>query len=487
MSLLTVAWSMCAGACAVIGLTQCLIWVRARGQLIYLPAATMSLAAAATALVELLLLKSSDIARYGRLLQWENLTVFALLVSMVWFVHLRLRAPRTWLAALITLLWVATLAANFASPYSVVFSEIKQLDVLATAWGETYALAVGELNPWVLLPNVASLLIVAYVAEGAARAWRAGARRRALLVGGSIVSFMLLGGIQAPLVDAGLLRMPYMISFAYLAIVFAVAYELADSARRAAVLAQERAAALGEAREAREELERVARASLLGELVTGIAHELNQPLAGILANAQAARRLLAMPAPDLEELRAIVEDVVSDDKRAGEVIHRLRELLQKHAIRRERVPLAAMVRDTLKLVRAELQAHDIRVSFEAGDLAWTVEADRVGLQQVVLNLLTNAMRALRDVPRTERALHLELSRREGMVSLSVGDRGRGIPPEAMPHLFDAFFTSNTGSLGVGLALCKRIVEAHGGTIEARNRDGGGAELRVTLPMGQPHA
>lgn len=484
MSLLTIAWSMCAGACAIIGLTQILLWVREPGpqRKLYLLSATMSFAATATALVELALMKSQDVARYGRLLQWENLTIFALLVPLVWFIHLRLHSRRAWLAITITLLWCATVVINFAYPYSVVFTEITELDAHATVWGEPYASALGSLNPWVLVPNIASVLILAFIADAGFQSWRAGERRRAVLVAGSSLLFIVMAGIQAPLVDAGLLDMPYMVSFAYLAIVFALAYELVDSARRTAILTRERAAALGDAREAREELERLGRASLLGEFVTGIAHELNQPLAAILANAQAARRQLAGPAPNVDELREIVDDVVRDDKRAGEVIHRLRGLLQKHAGHRERVSLAAVVRETADLVRAELQAHDIRLALELGDPAWTVEADRVGLQEVVLNLLSNAIRALREVPRAVRALRLALSLSDSTLCLSVADRGRGISAEAMPRLFDSFYTSTTGSLGMGLALCKRIVEAHGGTIEARNRDGGGAEFRVTLPM-----
>ena len=486
MSLLTIAWSMCAGACAIIGLTQILLWVRepGPGRKFYLLSTTMSVAASATALIELALMKSPDVAHYGQLLQWENFTIFALVVSLVWFIHLRLGSRRTWLAILITLLWCVSLVVNFVFPHSIVFGEIARLDIHATAWGEPYVLAAGELNSWVIIPNVASLLILAYIADAGFHCWREGERRRAVLVAGGSLLFILIGGIQAPMVDAGWLHMPYMVSFAYLAIVFALAYELAESARRAAILANERAAAIGDAREAREELERLGRASLLGEFVTGIAHELNQPLAAILANAQAAKRQLAAPAPDVDELREIVDDVVRDDKRAGDVIHRLRELLQKHTGQRQRVSLAGMVRETVDLVRPELRAHDIRLSLDLGEAAWTVEADRVGLQQVLLNLLSNAIRASRGVPQPDRALRLALSLSEGTLCLSVADRGRGISAEAMPRLFDAFYTSNTGSLGMGLALCKRIVEAHGGRIEARNRNSGGAEFRVTLPKAQ---
>jgi signal transduction histidine kinase len=183
-------------------------------------------------------------------------------------------------------------------------------------------IASGTLNPWVIVPNLATLLILGFVAHAGTRAWRAGDRRRAMLVGGSIVLFTLIGGIQAPLVDAAWLHTPYMIGFAFLAIAFALGYELASSTWHSAQLEGQRAVALAEAREARDELERLGRATVLGELTASIAHELNQPLAAILANAQTARRLLQRTELDREEMSAIVEDVIRDDTRAlDEHIH----------------------------------------------------------------------------------------------------------------------------------------------------------------------
>ena len=482
MSPLNIAWSMAAGACAIIGLTHFFLWVREPAHKAYLLSATMSAAAAASALLELALLKGRDVDHYGRLLQWENTTIFVLLVTLVWYVDLRLGSRRRWLAYLITLLWIATLVVNFQFPHSVVFSEIQSLNEHVMPWGETYVHATGQLNPWLPLPNIAVLLIIAYVADAGLQCWRRGERSRAVLIGGSVVLFMLIGGIHAPLVDAGLLRTPYMISFAYMAIVFALAYELADSTRQASVLAHERAEAVSEAREAREDLERFARASLLGELVTSIAHELNQPLAAILANVQAGRRLLSAGDPDLEELRAILDDVVRDDKRASEVIHRLRALLQKQPGHLEPIQLGMLVRETCGLMHSELQATHIRLTIDAGEPDWTVQADRVAMQQVVLNLLTNAIRALGQVPAAQRLLHISVTREDAGLCLRVADRGPGIPEDSRPLLFEPFYASRNGSLGMGLVLCKRIVEAHGGKIDARNRSGGGAEVRITLPM-----
>lgn len=481
ISYLTLAWGICAGACAVIALAQFLLWLQGHGALENLLATVMSAAAASVALIELALMKSNDVARYGRLLQWENLAVFVLLVALVWYVRVRLRTPRVRLAALITALWTVALIANFASPSSVVFAEIDRLEAARTAWGERFVIAVGQANPWVALTHVASVLILVYVIDASVRAWRADHRSRAVLVGGSIVGFMVAGGIQAPLVDVGLLHAPYMISFFFLAIAFALAYELAVSARVAAALQRQRAEALEEVRAARDRMDRIVRASLLGELAAGIAHELTQPLAAMLANAQAALRMLASGAPDDRELRAILDDVVRDDKRAAEVIHRLRRLLQTGERSHERVDLAALIRESVDLLRGDLQAHGIRLRMRFGDPCPPVDGDRVALQQALLNLLINAIRALRDVPESRRELDVSLDVEGDRIRLTVGDRGPGIAPEELPHLFEPFYSSRRASLGMGLAICRRIVRSHGGGIEAANRAGGGAELRVSLP------
>ena len=485
MSYLTIAWSMCAGACAALAFVHLLLWLRGLGQVEYLLASSMSLAAAVSSVLELALMNAPDAARYGRLLQWENLSVYVLIVSLVLFVRVRFGSRCTWLIGVILLLWSIAMVVNFLSPYSVVFLAIERLAVQQTPWGEAFVTASGQANPWVSLTYVASLLILVYVIAESARVWRAGDRHLALTVGASIVLFLLLGGMHAPLVDQGVLRLPYMVSFAYLAIVIALAYELAASARMALQMQRQRAEALEEARASRDELERVARVSLLGQLAAGIAHELNQPLAAILSNAQAARRLLAAPAPDLDEQRAIVGDVARDAKRAGEVIHRMRALLQRGERSYERLSVA-IVRDTVDLLRSDLQEHRIRVQLPSDDPQLAFEGDRVAIQQVILNLVSNAVRALRALPERKRLLQIALSDLGDRVCLSVADRGPGIEAKDLPHLFERFFSTERDSMGMGLAICQHIVRSHGGTIEASNRPGGGAEFRMTLPKAARH-
>ena len=230
MSILTIAWSMCAAASFMLGLLHLLLWSRDRRAFVYLLSTLMGLSAGTGAMVELALMHAPSIDAYRILIQWANLFVFTLLVPMVWFVRVRLPMARRWLASLITALWSVAIVVNWLSPYSLTYSKITDLRQMHTFWGETFTLASGVPNPWVHLANLASVLIVVYVVDAAVRAWRAGDRRRAGLVGGSVATFILLGGIHAPLVDAGLIATPYMVSFAFLAIVAALSYELVSDA-----------------------------------------------------------------------------------------------------------------------------------------------------------------------------------------------------------------------------------------------------------------
>jgi two-component system sensor kinase FixL len=219
------------------------------------------------------------------------------------------------------------------------------------------------------------------------------------------------------------------------------------------------------------DMERLARVNLMGELAAALAHELNQPLTAILSNAQAARRFLAAATPDLAELREILEDIIRDDKRAGEVIHRLRAMLRKGEVARQRFDLNQALREVVGLIAGELgdQGVELREDY-ASDLP-PVAAGRVEIQQVVMNLLLNALRAVRSVPQGRRQIQLasSLNGREALVS--VRDSGPGIHPDELSSIFDVFFTSKADGLGMGLAISRRIIEAHGARIWAENPEG----------------
>jgi PAS domain S-box-containing protein len=232
----------------------------------------------------------------------------------------------------------------------------------------------------------------------------------------------------------------------------------------------------------RHELERLARVNVAGELVATLAHELNQPLAAILSNAQAARRFLTNPRPDYGEVQAILDDIVRDDKRAGDVIHHLRLLLRKGATAREHLELGELVQQVLGLISNELDAQGISVELALASALPPVAAGRVETQQVLLNLLANAIHALDEVPAERREITVR-ARPKGAdaAEISVEDRGPGIAADVLPRLFEPFFTTRSAGLGMGLAICRRIVDANGGRIWAENTDRG-ARFSFTLPL-----
>ncbi len=230
MSLLTVAWSMVAAASVVLGGLHGVLWLKDRQRWIYLLSALMAFAAGATALTHLGLMRAESLQTYSTLLKLENFTIFLLLVPMVWFVYGHFGTARLWLAWTITALWGVSLMVNFLSPHSLVFSELMALESVTTFWGEQFVTGVGSPNPWVNVVHAASLLIVVYVLDASVHAWRRGLRQRAMVTGGGIVVFMASAGIHTPLVDTGVVATPYMVSFWFLAIVFALSYELVSNA-----------------------------------------------------------------------------------------------------------------------------------------------------------------------------------------------------------------------------------------------------------------
>lgn len=247
----------------------------------------------------------------------------------------------------------------------------------------------------------------------------------------------------------------------------------------------ERKAAELEARRTQNELAHATRMSVLGELAASMAHELNQPLAAILSNAQAARRFLAAPDPDMQEIREILDDIVRDDKRAGEVIHHMRAMVQKKgAVAAEPININKLVGDTAKLVHGELVGRNIGLDLNLASNLPTVLAGRVEMQQVLLNLMVNAMDAMRDQPPERRQLRIQTSAADGRVRVALRDRGHGIPESAMADIFRPFFTTKTQGLGMGLSISRSMVEAHGGKLWAENAPDGGAIFWIEMPVGE---
>jgi PAS domain S-box-containing protein len=237
-----------------------------------------------------------------------------------------------------------------------------------------------------------------------------------------------------------------------------------------------------EAEQQRSQLTHLTRVAILGELSGAMAHELNQPLAAILSNAQAAQRLLERDPPDLEESRAIMADIVADDLRAGEVIRRLRTLLKRDEGRQERLDLSALTSEVLQLARSELVTHQVALETGLDSELPAVIGDRVQLQQVFLNLIMNACEAMRETPPQQRLLTVTTRESKGHeVEILFTDSGPGIADDMAGQLFEPFATTKPQGLGLGLSISRAIIAAHNGHLRAQNGSGGGATFSIRLP------
>jgi signal transduction histidine kinase len=221
----------------------------------------------------------------------------------------------------------------------------------------------------------------------------------------------------------------------------------------------------------------------MGGLAASIAHELNQPLGAIYNNVGAAQILIKADPPNLREVSEILDDIKQDDKRASEVIARIRSMLRKTAVNVEEVDLDEVIGDTMKLLAADASAKGVSLNAEHEPGLPRVRADRVQLQQVLLNLALNAIEAMGEQPQGNRQLLIRSRRGSDKdAEVSVIDSGSGIDGALLPRIFDAFVTSKPGGMGLGLSISRTIVEAQGGRIRAENLPAGGAAFHVTLPF-----
>jgi signal transduction histidine kinase len=230
-------------------------------------------------------------------------------------------------------------------------------------------------------------------------------------------------------------------------------------------------------------LGQVARLNTLGELAAGMAHELNQPLTAVLANTQAARRLLEEDPPAIDTARGAMHQAAEQARRAADVVSRLRRSIERPDITRppQAVNLTEAVQRALHLLEPETRRRGVVPALRA-DSALAVWADPVALDQIVHNLLMNALQALEAVEPSQRALTLSVGSVGGQGELSVNDRGPGIAPEALPRLFEPFFSTREGGLGLGLPLCETLAQGMGGSLTAANRPEGGAVFTLQLPL-----
>jgi PAS domain S-box-containing protein len=244
----------------------------------------------------------------------------------------------------------------------------------------------------------------------------------------------------------------------------------------------ERKRAEQQVRERQAELAHVLRLGTIGEMAAGLAHEINQPLGAIANYAQGCARRLRTAAASAEDLLPIVDAIAHETQRAAEVLRRLRRLVRKEGVRRDTMDLNEIVGEAVRLLRHETEKRAVEVSFAAGQEMPAVRGDAVQIEQVVINLLVNALDAVAARSGGERRIDIRTRSAEDCVGVAVRDNGVGLDPEMAARAFEPFFTTKQGGLGMGLAISRSIIEAHRGRLWATAHAGGGATFEFTLPL-----
>ena len=228
------------------------------------------------------------------------------------------------------------------------------------------------------------------------------------------------------------------------------------------------------------ELAHVNRFSTAGELSASIAHEINQPLGAILTNTETAQLMLQSPSPDLGEMKEILADIWRDNRRAGEVVRRLRSFVTKAPFQRQEFDLNDLVAELVEFLSAHARSREITMRTEPTRTPLRIFGDPIQLQQVISNLVLNAMDAVLDTPPTQRAVTVTTTRGQRYAEICVADTGPGVPPEIAAKIFEPFFSTKDHGMGMGLSIARTIVTAHDGHIDVENRNG--AVFRIRLPL-----
>ena len=235
-----------------------------------------------------------------------------------------------------------------------------------------------------------------------------------------------------------------------------------------------------EARQRRDELAHLSRVATMGELAGTLAHEINQPLTAIMSNAQAAKRYLNAPTPDVEEVKEILNDIIKEDGRAGEVINRMRGLLKKGKTEFESLDLNLIFKEVVGLLHSDAVIRDVKIDFELDPLLPLVRGDRIQLQQVALNLVLNAFEAINERPRGGRRVQIRTGLKDSQILAAVTDNGTGVIAGDAEKVFQPFYTTKTQGLGMGLFISRSIIIRHQGRIWAENNPGGGMTFYFSL-------
>jgi signal transduction histidine kinase len=478
MSLVTTLWSMEAAAALTLAVLYGVVWTVDRRNLANLTLCVVAIAMAYVARAEVGMMHSATTAEYGDWARLCYLPVSFALIGQVLFVHLFLGTGRRDLLWTIIGLRLVVLTGNFMTHPTFAWREIVGLRHVPFLGEQVAVAGPVVLRSWHWLSVASCVLIIVFIADAALRRWRLGGgaeeRRKALVAAGGVGLPLAATILYAQSVLLGKLPLPLLVTPSFLITIMVMAVELS---RGFLLYRQTRQ----ELEELRSELARAGRVTALGQLASALAHELSQPLGAILRNAEAAELHLNRPSPDLDELREIIADIRKDDRRAGDVIEQMRALIKRRTLQRNPLSLNELVQDVISLVHSDAVARHVAIDCVVAAGLPLVSGDRVHLSQVLLNLVINGMDAIQSSSGSNRRILIEVRPREqGRVEVAVTDSGPGVPPEVIAKVFDPFYTTKSGGLGMGLPISRTIIEAHGGRLWAERAPGRGLTFRFTL-------
>jgi signal transduction histidine kinase len=479
MGLVTILWSMGAAVALTLALIYGATWVRERRLFAYLFYGILAIASAMDAGFELGLMHSATPAEYGEWLRWYAVPVFVGMMAAVLFVRSYLGTGRLWALWVLLSMRAIQLVANFILHPNVVFSRIDNLRHMQFLGEQVSLLGHAAVRPWLWLGRASLLLAFWFTFDAAATAWRTGdseLRRKALVIIAGLLGPSLISWALSQLTLVGVLILPYLQTPAFLVTLIVMALELSRE-----MVASGRTKL--ELAELRGTLAQVGRVSIMGQLSSALAHELNQPLGAILRNTDVAELDLRSNKPDLEELRSIVADTGQAVRRAKEIIDRMHALIKRREVDMRPLAIDDLVRDVMSLARAEAASKQVLLSFVAVPGLPPVAGDRVHISQVLLNLIANAMDAVQVCPVGERRVVIQARVDSAHVEVAVCDSGPGIPAGDVGRIFEPLFSTKSDGLGMGLAICRTIIDAHGGRlwVEHNNPRASGATFRFLLP------
>jgi len=599
-------WGMVSAACLTLALAHLLAWTqnhRAKASLAFSIAAT---SVAACSALELSMMLDTTPERLNFDLRLAAIAIFGIHAGLVAYVWLDFKSGNIWLAVSSVALRFLSVILGFTTGGSDVYREITELGSLDFL-GQSVTVVTGAIrNPWVHVNELSSLLLLAFMVDASVRLWRRGGvenRRRAGVVGGSIILFLVFAAGLASLQDNQIVQMPYFVSISFLPMILVVAWDLGRKLTQIAKLAgslRESEAALSLAAESagaglwamdsggqclwltdrarqlygfssnelpdldrireawhpddrerieialreslthgtvlheeyrvadgegglrwlssrgrtykgkegepdclmgasidisaqkhsteevlrhNRELAHMSRVSLVGELSGSLVHELGQPLGAVLANAETARLLLDEAVPDRDELSVILTDIQDDSVRAGQIIHGMRTFLKQQEIEFHPLDVGHLLTEVEKLATPDATLRRAKLFLNVAGGLPQISGHRVQMQQVVLNLILNGLQSMEDCPAEERTLQIAAAlNNSSQLHVSVKDCGRGIPSDKLDQVFTPFLTTSANGLGMGLSICRRIIQAHGGSIWIENNEGSGATAHIDLPV-----